>query len=78
MLILGATWWTGSTKAKRAASGIRQLETPYQSTMGYQRESDPNLLNLKQISSIDIESVAQMYPTKKLFLKAKEQTFIKY
>ena len=46
--------------------------------MGYQRESDPNLLNLKQISSIDIESVAQMYPTKKLFLKAKEQTFMKY
>ena len=40
LLILRATSPTGSTETERAASGIRQLKTPYRSTMGDMRKSD--------------------------------------
>ena len=49
LLILGASSPTGSTEAERAASGIRRLKTPCQSTIGDKRESDLNLFHLQQI-----------------------------
>ena len=61
LLILGATSPIGSTEAERAASGIRRLKTPYQTTMGDKRESDLNLLHLQRISNIDIQSVTKMF-----------------
>ena len=66
LLILGANSLFGSTEAERAASDIRRLKTPYQSTVGDKRESDLNLLHLQRISNIDIQSVAQMFIRKHL------------
>ena len=61
LLILGATSSIGSAEGERTTSGIRRLKTPYQSTMGDQRESDLNLLHLQQILNIDIQSAVQMF-----------------
>ena len=55
LLILGATSPIESSKAERAASGIRRIKPPYRVTMGDKRESDLNLLNLQRISNIDIQ-----------------------
>ena len=61
LLILGATSPIRSTKAERAAPGMRRLKTPYRSTIYDKRESGLNLLHLQQISNFDIQSVAQMF-----------------
>ena len=44
-LVIGCISPIGSTEAERAASGVRRLKTPYQSTMGDRHESDLNFLS---------------------------------
>ena len=46
LLTIGCILPIGSTEAERAASGVRRLTTSYRSTMGEDRESDLNFLQL--------------------------------
>ena len=49
------------TKAERAASGIRRLKTSYRSTISDSREGDLNLIQLQEVTEIDISKVAQIF-----------------
>ena len=61
LLIVGCVSPIGSTEAERAVAGIRQLKTPYSSTMSDSREADLNLIQLQKVTEIDISKVAQIF-----------------
>ena len=48
-------------RAERAASGVRQLKTPYRATMGDKRESDLNFLQLQRMKKVDPEEVSILF-----------------
>ena len=61
LLTIGRVSPIGSTEAERAASDIRQLKTPYRSTMSDSREGNLNLIQLQKVTEIDISKVAQIF-----------------
>ena len=61
LLTIGCVSPIGSNEAKRSASGIRRLKTPYRSTMSDLRESDLNLIQLQKVTEIDVSNVAQIF-----------------
>ena len=50
-----------STKAERAASGIRRLKTAYRSTMTDERKGNLNLIRLQGMVEIDTIQVANIF-----------------
>ena len=61
LLLIGAVSPIGSTEAERAASGIRRLKTDFRSTMTDPRESDLNVLQMQQITTVNVDRVADMF-----------------
>ena len=64
LLVTGCISPIGSTEAERAASGFRRLKTPFYSTMGEQRESDLNLLQLQRAQDIGTDQVVASFTKK--------------
>ena len=50
-----------STKAERAASGIRRLKTAYRSTMADEREGHLNLIQFQGMLEIDTTKLANIF-----------------
>ena len=61
LLLIGAVSPIGSTEAERAGSGIRRLKTDFRSTMTDRRESDLNVLQMQQITTVNVDRVADMF-----------------
>ena len=61
LLTIGCVSPIGSTEAERATSGIHRLKTPYQSTMSDSKECDLNVIQLQNVTEIDISKVAQIF-----------------
>ena len=61
LLVTGCISPIGSTEAETAASGVRRLKIPFRSTMGEQRESNLNLLQLQRMEDIDIDKVVASF-----------------
>ena len=61
LLLIGGVSSIGSTEAERAASRIRRLKTDFRSTMTDPRESDLNVLQMQQITTVNVERVADMF-----------------
>ena len=61
LLPTGAVSPIGSTKAERAVSGIRKLKTAFRSPMADRRESDLNLLQMHQITTVNFGRVVNMF-----------------
>ena len=60
LLLIGAVSPIGSTEAERTASGIRRLETFFRSTITDRRESDLNLPQMQQITTVNVDRVTDM------------------
>ena len=58
LLDIGCVSPIGSTEAERAASGLRQLKTPYRAKMEDKRESDLNFLELQLIKKVAPEDLS--------------------
>ena len=61
LLIIGCVSPIGSTKAERAASGIRRLKFPYRNIMSDEREGDLNLIQLQKLAEIDDNEVIKVF-----------------
>ena len=61
LLVIGCISPIGSTEAEKAASGVRRLKTRFRSTMGEQRESDLNLLQLQRVQDMYIDQVVPSF-----------------
>ncbi len=61
LLFIGCISPIGSCEAERSASGIRRLKTAYRSTMSSERESNLNLIQMQQVTMIDVDEVLNMF-----------------
>ena len=60
LLLIGAVSPIGSTEPERAASGIRRLKTVFRSTMTDRLESNLNLLQMQQTTTVNVDRVAEV------------------
>ena len=61
LLIIGCVSPIGSTEAKREASGICRLKTPYRKTMSDEREGDSNLIQLQKLAEMEDNEVIDVF-----------------
>ena len=60
-MLIGAVSPIRSTEAERAASGIGRLKTAFRNTMTDRRESDSNLLQMQQITAVNVDCVVDIF-----------------
>ena len=61
LLLIGVVSSIRSTEAERAASGMRRLTTAFRSTMTDRGEGDLNLPQMQQITTVNVDRVADMF-----------------
>ena len=61
LLLILAVWPIGSTEPEKAASGLRRLKIGLCSEISDQQESDLNPLQMQQITTVNVDRVADMF-----------------